>query len=110
MAPEQLEGKECDPRTDIYALGLVLYEMATRKRPPKDQPLPVDGFPDKFAHMVERCLQKDPENRWQTAQGVKAELEWAAKSVRPTSLNTAAPRTHWWIAAVATLLLAILVG
>ena len=98
MAPEQLEGKECDARTDIFALGLVLCEMATRKRVMQGdsqaaliaeimrfEPVLPQGIPEKLAHVIERCLARDPENRWQSARDVNAELEWARKSPSATS-------------------------
>jgi eukaryotic-like serine/threonine-protein kinase len=104
MAPEQVEGKECDARTDIYALGLVLYEMATGKRPERDLPLALDATPPQFAHIVTRCLEKDPHARWQTAHDIQAELEWAgaAPAAAPPEPDSRMSRAKW----VATLLCA----
>jgi predicted Ser/Thr protein kinase len=95
MAPEQLEGKACDARSDIFSFGLVLYEMAAGKRAfsgdgqvaliaevMRCDPAPLTGSPAQFAHVVERCLTKDPEQRWQTARDLKAELEWTGGDAR----------------------------
>jgi Tol biopolymer transport system component len=96
MAPEQLEGKKVDSRTDIFALGATLYEMATGKKafatssqaslitlimsadpPPISQVQPTS--PPALDRVVKSCLAKDPEDRWQSAGDVAKELKWIAE-------------------------------
>jgi serine/threonine protein kinase/Tol biopolymer transport system component len=121
MAPEQLEGGDADPRTDIFALGAVIYEMATGRRPfgassqagtigailhtapPSMQSLE-PGTPRALARAVARCLEKDPDNRWQTARDLKRELEWIAAhgssaEGRSSGRLTLVKRTTAWAAA-----------
>ncbi len=97
MAPEQLEGKEADARTDIFGFGHVLYEMATGRAaftgktkasliasilssepPPISQLQPL--APPALERVVRTCLSKDPDERWQTAHDLKLQLQWIAQA------------------------------
>ncbi|MDQ5858917.1 MAG: protein kinase, partial [Acidobacteriota bacterium] len=96
MAPEQLEGREADGRTDIFAFGTLLYEMATGRKafsggsqaslissimgsePPAISTL-APMTPPAFDRVVRTCLAKDPEDRWQTAHDVGVQLKWIAE-------------------------------
>jgi serine/threonine protein kinase len=99
MAPEQLQGKEADERTDVFAFGTLLFEMATGRKafdgrtqtgliasilseqPPTVSEARADaGLPPALDHLVERCIAKDPDDRWQTARDLQRELEWVASA------------------------------
>ncbi len=96
MSPEQLEGKEADARSDLFSFGVVLYEMATGKRPfegksqasliaaiLKEEPRPISAMqpmsPPALERVVKQCLAKDPDDRWQTAGDLKRALEWTSE-------------------------------
>ncbi|MGK2857157.1 MAG: protein kinase domain-containing protein [Thermoanaerobaculia bacterium] len=97
MAPEQLEGQEADSRTDIFSLGALLYEMATGKRAfegsnrtsliaaiVSSHPAPISAVapmaPPALDHIVKKCLEKDPDDRWQSAHDVASELRWLSEA------------------------------
>jgi eukaryotic-like serine/threonine-protein kinase len=97
MAPEQLEGQEADARTDIFSLGALLYEMATGKRAfegssrtsliaaiVSSHPAPISSVapmtPPALDRVVRKGLEKDPEDRWQSAHDVASELQWLSEA------------------------------
>ncbi len=126
MSPEQLEGKEADSRSDLFSFGVVLYEMATGKKPfegksqasliasiMKEDPRPISAIqpmtPPAMERVVRQCLAKEPDDRWQTAGDLKRELNWIVQGGSqvgvPAVVATRRRRrlqTGWIVAAVAS--------
>jgi serine/threonine protein kinase len=109
MSPEQVEGKEADDRSDIFALGAVLYEMSTGKRAFEGKtaasvmaavlerdPAPISSIqpvtPPAFERLVKTCLAKDPDERWQTAHDVKLQLKQIAEGSQSSAPIPALPQ------------------
>ncbi|MGB6875547.1 MAG: tetratricopeptide repeat protein [Candidatus Acidiferrales bacterium] len=129
MAPEQVEAGQVDKRTDLYALGLILFEMVTGedafkgdstlqimyRRVKEKAPNPKQinpEVPDYLARIILRCLERDPAHRYQDAREILADLRAArvtptAKGLRGTLSNVA---SRWWIAAAVAILLAALLA
>jgi Tol biopolymer transport system component len=110
MSPEQVEGREADARSDVWAFGCVVYEMLTGTAPftgnspasvigsiLRDVPSPVSRAtplsPPALDRLVAKCLAKDPERRWQSASDLRDELQWiagsAAETQRPAAQSNA---------------------
>jgi len=125
MAPEQLEGGEADSRSDIFAFGAVLYEMATGRKAftgksqaslissiMREDPAPISSIapmvPPALNRVVRTCLAKDPEDRFQTAHDVKLQLQWVQEGGSEAGLPAPVvarrknrEKVAWVVAAVA---------
>jgi serine/threonine protein kinase/Tol biopolymer transport system component len=130
MSPEQIEGKEADARSDLFALGGVLYEMVTGARPfegksqisvassiLEKEPPPISAIqpltPPALENLISACLAKNPDDRIQTAHDAMLQLKWIAQSgaqpVRPTEKKSNPGELLVWriVAALAVLLIAL---
>ena len=121
MAPEQLQGKETDARSDLFSFGCVLYEMLTGKRAFEGgsaasviaailerEPAPLTAAPP-LDRVVRRALAEDPDQRFQTARDLKAALTWALEQPPPAA-GVKTGRRWWWIAAAALVAIGALDG
>jgi serine/threonine protein kinase len=110
MAPEQVHGKQIDERTDIFSFGCVLYELITGQRAfdsadpasviaaiLKDEPAPITGVTSAspaVERVVRKCLAKNPEERWQSAQDLRDELLWIASGEAQNQARASATARH----------------
>jgi hypothetical protein len=125
MAPEQIEGGDVDARTDIFAFGVLLYEMVCGRRPfagdgraslmaaivaaePAAPSSTRPAVPAVLDRVVLRCLAKDPDDRWQTARDLAAELRWVAEgdATRPRAATGGRHRVALWAGVAAAVLAA----
>jgi eukaryotic-like serine/threonine-protein kinase len=136
MAPEQVEGKEADERSDIFSFGVVFYEMITGQRPfagdtqaavlaalLKDQPPPMNqrqpATPRALERLVRKCLEKKPDDRWHSARDLKPALELidldapppsSASTSVPIPVQTPSQRKWLWPALAGALIVILAAG
>jgi len=111
MSPEQVEGMEADARSDIFALGATLYEMATGQRAFEGKttasviagilerhPRPISALqpasPPALERIVKTCLAKEPDDRWRSAYDVKLQLAGLSEDLQAPSRSVAIQRAH----------------
>ncbi len=131
MAPEQIEGRDADARTDIWSFGCVLYEMVTGarvfegstpaslmaailEREPAPFPAAAGALPPRLWDIIRSCLEKNPEDRWQSARDLARELRWSANSTArlqpemPVAKPAGPGRRGWLVASVALVAAALI--
>ena len=129
MSPEQLRGEQADARSDLFAFGVVFYEMLTGSRPFKAasqagviaailerEPVPLRSsqptVPAALERAVDKCLAKAPERRWQTATDLRDQLEWiAADSLQAPAQTVPTSMSVWpWVLIASTLAVIAILG
>jgi len=127
MAPEQLQGKESDVRTDVFSFGVCLYQMITGRRPfhgssragliaaiLEHEPPPMSVYQADIPHSLEwlvgNCLIKDPDERIQTAHDVMLELRRIAEEQRPRVAPERLRARRWIVAVLSAIALLVVVG
>jgi eukaryotic-like serine/threonine-protein kinase len=126
MAPEQLNGREVDARADLFSFGAVLFEMATGRRAFQGNSRtslvaavleidadPVSAFqpecPSALCHLIQKCLAKDPDERWESAHDLNLELNWI-HDVRCSPGRVTTGKSKLWLQRIAAVLIGALAG